>query len=107
MTLRFIEWLIFKPLDRHGRAFRQITSPADIRPTPAEPIPPDADPWSHPDTARRFRVLENIEELLTDIPQVGCLLVHVVAALRTYQAFLARFAMVRAFDARSDRAFWS
>ena len=34
-----------------------------IRPTPAEPIPSDADPWSHPDTARRFRVLENIEEL--------------------------------------------
>jgi hypothetical protein len=45
--------------------------------------------------------------IITDIPQVGCLLVHVVAALRTYQAFLARFAMVRAFDARSDRAFWS
>ena len=57
------------------------------------------------DDARRKLALWRYD--YTDIPQVGCLLLHLVAALRTYQAFLARFAMVRAFDARSDRAFWS
>ena len=34
-----------------------------VRPTPSPPIDPQADPWSHPDAVRRFRVLDNIDEL--------------------------------------------
>jgi mRNA-degrading endonuclease RelE of RelBE toxin-antitoxin system len=33
------------------------------RPQPPEPVPPEADPFAHPDAQRRFRVLTNAEEL--------------------------------------------
>jgi hypothetical protein len=32
-------------------------------PQPPEPVPASADPFTHPDSQRRFRVLENIDEL--------------------------------------------
>lgn len=40
-----------------------VQAATGVRPTPAEPIPADADPWSHPDAERRFRVMDNLEEL--------------------------------------------
>lgn len=40
-----------------------IQAATGVRPTPAEPIPATADPWSHPDAERRFRVMDNLEEL--------------------------------------------
>jgi superfamily I DNA/RNA helicase/mRNA-degrading endonuclease RelE of RelBE toxin-antitoxin system len=33
------------------------------KPQPPEPVPPEADPFAHPDAQRRFRVLTNAEEL--------------------------------------------
>jgi len=33
------------------------------KPLPPEPVPPEADPFAHPDAQRRFRVLTNAEEL--------------------------------------------
>ena len=31
------------------------------KPKPAEPLPPDADPFAHPDAQRRFRVVANLD----------------------------------------------
>jgi len=48
---------------------RQVTEDAivqaatGVRPKPADPIDIDANPWTHPDTERRFRVMDNLEEL--------------------------------------------
>ncbi len=33
------------------------------QPQPAEPVAPEADPYTHPDAQRRFRVLTNVDEL--------------------------------------------
>ena len=40
-----------------------VQAATGVRPTPPEPIGPEADPWSHPDAVRRFRVMDNIDEL--------------------------------------------
>lgn len=40
-----------------------VQAATGVRPTPAEPIAASADPWSHPDAERRFRVMDNLEEL--------------------------------------------
>jgi len=40
-----------------------VQAATGVRPTPAEQIGPEADPWSHPDAVRRFRVMDNLEEL--------------------------------------------
>ena len=46
-----------------------IQAATGVRPTPPAPIGPDADPWSHPDAIRRFRVLDNLEELQAALEQ--------------------------------------
>ena len=47
-----------------GEAAEAIVQAATgVRPTPAAPIDFNADPWTHPDTERRFRVMDNLEEL--------------------------------------------
>ena len=40
-----------------------VQAATGVRPTPAEPVAASADPWSHPDAERRFRVMDNLEEL--------------------------------------------
>lgn len=40
-----------------------VQAATGVRPTPPAPVGPEADPWSHPDAIRRFRVLDNLEEL--------------------------------------------
>lgn len=40
-----------------------VQAATGVRPTPAEPMSANADPWSHPDAERRFRVMDNLEEL--------------------------------------------
>lgn len=40
-----------------------VQAATGVRPTPAEPVAPNADPWSHPDAERRFRTLDNLQEL--------------------------------------------
>jgi len=40
-----------------------VQAATGVRPTPAAPIDFNADPWTHPDTERRFRVMDNLEEL--------------------------------------------
>lgn len=40
-----------------------VQAATGVRPTPAQSIGPEADPWSHPDAMRRFRVMDNLDEL--------------------------------------------